>query len=246
MIYRFDTLDSTNTKAKHLALSGAPDGTVVIAEQQTSGRGRMGRSFDSPAGGGIYLSMILRPDCPPTDLMHLTCAVAVAVCDSIEQALHFRPQIKWINDLVYEGKKLAGILTELSINPQSGLVDFAIIGIGINCNRSITDFPDDLQSIACSASMITGHPVHKELLENAMIAQLRSIDLSQKANILKKYKSNCCTIGQSVTILRGESSLQGVAMDIDDNGALIVRFLDGHTEAVDCGEVSIRRPHCYA
>ena len=131
-IFWFDTVDSTNTRAKELAAAGAPHGTVLIADRQTGGRGRLGRSFQSPAGMGIYLSLILRPNCPAAQLMHLTCAVAVSTCDAVEQTLNFRPSIKWINDLVAQRRKLAGILTELSVNPRTGFVDYAVVGIGIN------------------------------------------------------------------------------------------------------------------
>ncbi len=245
MIYRFDTLDSTNTKAKAMALEGATHGTVVIADHQTQGRGRLGRSFDSPAGSGIYMSMILRPQCPPTALMHLTCTVAVAVCDAVERTLGFRPGIKWINDLVVEGKKLAGILTELSIHPQTGLVDFAIVGIGLNCNRTAEDFPPELQSIACSASMITGQTVNKDSLIDAMIQSLNSMDLSRKPTILEQYRQDCITIGKAVSVCKGDSKHEGIALDVDENGALIVLFSDGHTEAVDSGEVSVRGLYGY-
>ena len=123
-IHYFDTIDSTNTEAKRLAAAGAPHGTVLIAGHQTGGRGRMGRSFHSPAGLGIYLSVILRPECAPGDLMHLTCAAAVAMCDAVENAAGFRPGIKWTNDLVYGKRKLGGILTELAFG-SSGRVDYA-------------------------------------------------------------------------------------------------------------------------
>lgn len=239
MIHHFDTLDSTNTKAKAMALEGAPRGTVVVAEHQTGGRGRLGRSFDSPTGG-IYMSMILRPNCPPTQLMHLTCAVAVAVCDAVEQTLSLRPQIKWINDLVFDGKKLGGILTELSINPKTGLVDFAIIGIGLNCNRTVKDFPVELRSMACSASMITGRPVDKDVLLAQILQALNHMELSEKTDILQKYRQDCITLGKEVVVLRGETQRQGVAVDINTEGALLVTFEDGHTETVDSGEVSVR------
>lgn len=245
MIHHFDTLDSTNTKAKAMAQAGAPHGTVVVADHQTGGRGRLGRSFDSPAGG-IYMSMILRPNCPPTQLMHLTCAVAVAVCNGVEQALGFRPQIKWINDLVVNGKKLAGILSELSIDPKTGLVDFGIVGIGINCNRREEDFPPELRTIACSASMITGHPIDKNALLDEIIGTLRSMGLSNKADILQQYRRDCITLGKEVIIHRGTSQLQGTAMDVTLDGALIVNFPDGRTETIDCGEVSVRGLYGYA
>lgn len=246
MIHRFETLDSTNTKAKAMALEGAPHGTVVIAERQTNGRGRLGRSFDSPAGGGIYMSMILRSNCPPTELMHLTCAVAVAVCNGVEKALGFRPGIKWINDLTVGGKKLGGILTELSINPNTGLVDFAIVGIGLNCNRNLEDFPEELRAIACSASIIAGQAIDTDTLITQIICALNSMDLSKKAEIIQQYRQDCVNIRKAVTVIRGDKQRQGTALDVDENGALIVQFLDGHTETIDCGEVSVRGLYAYA
>lgn len=240
MIHRFDSLDSTNVRAKAMALEGAPHGTVVIADHQTAGRGRLGRSFHSPAGSGIYMSIILRPECPPTELMHLTCAVAVAVCDGVEDALGFRPGIKWINDLVAGGKKLAGILTELHIAPTSGLVDHAIVGIGLNCDQRPEDFPPELRSTACSAAMITGGPVHREALIQAIIRQIRAMELGEKAAILRRYRRDCVTLGKEVAVIRGDTTRYGTALDVDENGALIVRFSDAHQEAVDSGEVSVR------
>ena len=128
----FDSIDSTNTYLKKQAILGAPHGTAAIADCQTLGRGRMGRSFQSPGGCGIYLSVLLRPNCPPQDLMHLTCAAAEAMCDAVETTTGLRPGIKWTNDLVVGNRKIAGILTENGLNAQ-GLVDYAIIGTGINC-----------------------------------------------------------------------------------------------------------------
>ncbi|MBE6923753.1 MAG: biotin--[acetyl-CoA-carboxylase] ligase [Ruminococcaceae bacterium] len=240
MIHRFETVDSTNIVAKAMALEGAAHGTVVLAEHQTAGRGRMGRSFHSPASAGIYMSVILRPSCPPTALMHLTCAVAVTACDAVEEALGWRPGIKWINDLVAGGKKLAGILTELHIDPKTGLVDFAIVGIGLNCNQQPEDFPSELRHIACSAAMISGHPIDREPLICAIIQRLQDLELEHKKPILQRYRSDCVTLGQEVDVIRGDSRRKGFALDVDSQGALVVRFEDGHTEAVDSGEVSIR------
>lgn len=244
MIHRFKSLPSTNETAKAMALEGAAQGTVVVAEQQSAGRGRLGRSFHSP-DGGIYMSMILRPQCRPTELMHLTCAVAVAVCDAVEHALGFRPGIKWINDLVADNKKLAGILTELSIEPHTGLVDFAIVGIGLNCNQQPEDFPPELQAIACSARSILGIPVNRASLENEIIHALLTMDLSQKPSIFEQYRKDCITLGKEVAILRGDTRRQAIALDVDENGALLVLYPQGHTEAIDCGEVSVRGLYGY-
>lgn len=242
-IFCFDTVDSTNTQAKELAAAGAPHGTVLIADRQTGGRGRLGRSFQSPAGMGIYLSLILRPNCPAPQLMHLTCAAAVAICDAVEQTLGFRPGIKWINDLVAQRRKLAGILTELSINPRTGLVDYAVVGIGINCQQREEDFPAELRSIAGSAAMVTGSPVDRAQLAAAMILGLERMSrelLTEKAQTMARYRQDCVTIGSEVVVIQNDLRRRGTALDIDDEGGLLVSFPDGSQETVQSGEVSVR------
>ena len=244
-IHWFETIGSTNTRAKQLASGGAPHGTVLIADSQTAGRGRLGRSFQSPAGSGIYMSVILRPRCLPAALMHLTCAAAVAICDGVKNALGFRPAIKWINDLVVDRKKLAGILTELSIDPKTGLVDYAVVGIGINCTQRAEDFPGEIRPIAC---MVTGSKVDRSRLAAAMICALEEMShrlLSEKAAIMAAYRRDCVTIGSQVQVLRSDIRREGTALDIDPDGALLVVFADGSVEAVSSGEVSVRGMYGY-
>lgn len=238
-IHWHDCIDSTNTEAKRLAQIGAPHGTVVIADRQTGGRGRMGRSFSSPAGMGIYMSVILRPGCKAGELMHLTCAVAVSMCDAIESTTGFRPEIKWINDLMACGKKLGGILTELSLVPGTDRVDFAIVGVGINCLQMQEDFPEELQDIAISLASVT-ESVDRAELAAAMICCFAAMDLTQKEGLMARYKRNCCTLGQDIYLIRGEEKIPCHAMDVDKDGALSVIFSDGITEIVTSGEVSTR------
>ena len=243
----FPTISSTNDRLKLLAKQGAPHGTVVLAGHQSAGHGRMGRSFHSPEGMGIYLSLLLRPDCIPGDLMHLTCAAAVAMCDAVEKAAGIRPGIKWTNDLVIGRRKLGGILTELGFTPQ-GAVEYAIIGIGINCRQQETDFPDEIQKIACSLNMVCRAEVSPTRLAAAMLESLAQMDaqlLTEKAVILDAYRSDCITVGKAVSAVRGDSIRYGVARDIDSDGALIVAFDDGTVEAVNAGEVSIRGMYGY-
>lgn len=242
----FETTDSTNTQAKRLAAAGAPEGTVLIAAHQTAGRGRLGRQFHSPAVVGIYMSLILRPRCRPEKLMHLTCAAGVAACDAVEEVLPFRPGIKWINDLVHHRKKLAGILVELLFDMQ-GNVDAAIVGIGINCNHCVQDFPPELQSIATSAAMITGNPVDRSALAAAMIRRFYSMNKSllQPAKTMDQYRQDCVTVGQQVSIHRGESIRYGRALSIDCDGGLVVEYDDGEIATVTFGEVSVRGMYGY-
>lgn len=242
LVYWYNAIPSTNTEAKSMATKGAPHGTVLIADCQTAGRGRLGRSFCSPAGTGIYMSVILRPNCPPGDLMHLTCATAVAICDAVEETLGFRPGIKWINDLVWNRKKLAGILTELSIDPKTSLVDYAVVGIGINCNQRPEDFPAELRPIACSAAMAAGFPIDRSRLAAAMIRQLEAMSRSLhcRTPLMDRYRQDCVTVGAEVTVIRGEEQQQGKALEVNDDGSLLVAFPDGHTASVSSGEVSVR------
>ena len=244
----FETIDSTNTRAKELSVQGAPAGTVLIADNQTGGRGRRGRSFHSPAGTGIYMSVILRPNCPPARLMHLTCAAAVAMCDAVEAAVGIRPDIKWTNDLVCGSRKISGILTELGLSP-TGMVDYAIIGVGINCCQSGSDFPEDIRSIAGSLHSVTGKIIDRARVAAAMLDALYKMDqtlLTEKAAILTRYRRDCVTLGREISLVRADGIVRhGTALDINEEGALIVRFSTGETETVNSGEVSIRGMYGY-
>ena len=247
-IHWMESTESTNTLAKTLAAEGAPHGTVVIADRQTGGRGRLGRSFFSPAGKGIYMSLILRPQCPPHKLLHLTCAAAVAACDAIERVTQLRPGIKWTNDLILNEKKLGGILTELSFSPGNEDNYAAIIGIGINCSQIPADFDPSIRHIATSLSIAGRENLSRAKLCAALIQALQEMDaslLDDKAGILSRYRQNCITIGKDVCVVRGDEVRHGHALDIDDAGALLVSFPDGHTEAVNSGEVSVRGLYGY-
>ena len=242
-----DETGSTNDDLKKLARQGAPHGTVLLADRQTGGHGRMGRNFHSPGGVGIYLSILLRPDCAPGELMHLTCATAVAMCDAVENAAGFRPGIKWTNDLVYKKRKLGGILTELGLTSK-GTVDYAIIGIGINCCQKETDFAPDIQHIAGSLSMVTGRDIDRAKVAAAMMEALFQMDqrlISGKQEMLERYRADCITVGQDISLLRGDEIRHGHALTVDDNGALVVLFPDGTLEAVNSGEVSVRGMYGY-
>lgn len=245
-LYYFTTIDSTNTRAKEMAAQGVPHGTVLIADSQTGGRGRMGRSFHSPAGCGIYLSMILRPDCPAKDLMHLTCATAVAAADGIQAAAGLRPGIKWTNDLVAGRKKLGGILTELSLD-SNGNVEYAVIGIGINCSQKTGDFPEELRGIATSLQLAAGKAIDRAGVIAQILAALQrmSENLRDPIATLDRYRADCITVGQEISLVRGDEVRHGKALDVDDNGALVVEFADGTKQAVQSGEVSIRGMYGY-
>lgn len=243
----FDTLPSTNDHLKALARQGAAEGTAILADRQTGGHGRMGRSFHSPGGMGVYLSVLLRPRCTGEQLLHLTCAVAVTMCDAVESVAGFRPGIKWTNDLVWNRRKLGGILTELGFR-SDGTVDYAILGIGINCCQQEADFPEDIRGFAGSLTMAAGRPVSREALASAMLVSLAEMNgklLTQKDAILRQYRGDCVTLGQDISIHRGEQVYHGHALDIDDSGCLVIAREDGKPEHVSSGEVSIRGMYGY-
>lgn len=241
-LYWYDTIDSTNTRAKALAKEGAPHGTVLVAGTQTGGRGRMGRSFSCAPGMGVYLSVILRPRCRAESLMHLTCAAGLAGCKAVEQVCGVRPQIKWPNDLLLGGKKLGGILTELGFD-RDDLVDYAIIGIGINCNQKTKDFPPPLQAIATSLQDSLGITCPPAKLAGALMEAFYEMStrlFDSKEQWMLHYRKNCATLGQNISVIHGETVRYGKALDVDEDGGLLVEFENGHTETVNSGEVSIR------
>ena len=206
----------------------------------------MGRSFQSPKGMGVYLSVILRPNCEPSQLMHLTCAAGVAMMDAVEAVSGIRPQVKWINDLVINGKKLGGILTEMAL--EKGLVDYAVIGIGINCLQKEADFPPEISQIATSLSMSARKTVLPEALAAAMVDALWKLSetvFTCKTQIMDRYRNHCVTLGKEIQVLRGDTVLPGKAIGMDDTGGLLVEYPNGTTQTVSSGEVSVRGMYGY-
>lgn len=240
------SVGSTNDILKELARQGAPQGTALVAGHQSAGHGRRGRSFSSPSDMGVYLSILLRPYCAPAALMHLTCAVGTAMCDAVEAAAGFRPGIKWTNDLVCGKRKLGGILTELIID--RGIVEGCVIGIGINCSQQAEDFPPELRDMAASLAMITGSPVSRAGLAAAMLDALHRMNetlIDGKEQTLSRYRRDCITLGQEVSLVQGDEVRHGYALGIDSSGALLVRLPTGRVEAVNSGEVSVRGMYGY-
>ena len=181
--------------------------------------------------------------------MHLTCAAAVAACNGVEAASQLRPQIKWTNDLVVQGKKLGGILTELSVNAKTGCVEWAVIGIGINCLHRREDFPEELQTMTTSLLQLTGDSIAPGLLAGHIVNSLFAMDhalLTEKSAIMDTYRADCMTVGQDVVLLRGDIRRYGKALSITDQGGLLVAFTDGAVETVDSGEISVRGLYGYA
>ena len=237
-----EEVDSTNNIAKQLGAQGAPHGTVVVTERQTGGRGRLGRSFVSPPGG-VYLSVLLRPELPLERLMHLTALAAVATRRAIDDCCGLAPDIKWMNDLLWQDKKLCGILTELSCEAESGRLEYAVIGIGVNCNTRLSELPPEVQKRATSLREAAGREIDINALAAAMIARLQELDAvlrGDRGPWMREYRGACVTLGKQVLLLRAGESRPAFALDVDDDAGLIVRYEDGTTGTVSSGEVSVR------
>lgn len=250
-LHCFEEIDSTNTYAKKIALTGASDGSVVVADCQTAGRGRMERRFQSPKGKGIYLTALLRPDLPPERLMLVTALAGVAVCQAVEQVCGLHPGLKWPNDPVVGGKKLCGILTEMSLEGESGRLQYLVLGIGLNVLQQPEDFSPDVAEMATSLLQATGKPVSRAALAAAEIeaidrlyTALRTGDLSE---YLAAYRRDCVNLGKTVQLIAPDGSRETVtAVGIDEDFGLVVRDGDGNERTVRSGEVSVRGLYGYA
>jgi len=237
------TAESTNDLAKTLARQGAPHGTAVLARRQTAGRGRLGRSFLSPEGG-IYLSVILRPDFAAEELMSLTALLASCAICAVEEGAGIRPQVKWVNDLVLENKKLAGILTEPAFTGD-GKLDFVVCGVGLNCNTDPNAFDPEVKSLATSLREVTGQAQDENLLAACLIKHLpRACLREEKELLLSAYRASCITLGKTVRVL-GEKEYTATALDVDENAALVVRDEKGNLHRISAGEVSVRGLYGY-
>lgn len=238
-----DTVESTNVTAQQLAAQGAPHGTVVLAEHQTAGKGRLGRSFVSPDGMGIYCSVILRLPKSPENLFYLTPMAAEAVRRAIRQTTGLAPQIKWVNDLVLDGRKLCGVLTQLQCGTAGETA--VILGIGINCRQQPEDFPEELRQIATSLEQGLRQPVDRELVTAELLRQLHAATEDAPTPWLDSYRRHCLTLGQDVQLIQGDTRRTAHADDIDAQGALLVTLPDGSRERVFSGEVSVRGLYGY-
>lgn len=248
-------VDSTNNYCKDLARKGAEAGTVVISDHQTGGKGRRGRSFESPAGVGIYLSYLMRPVTGIEKISEITCWTAVAVCQAIKDAYGFEPQIKWVNDVLMNRMKICGILTEASVEAESGTIDSLVIGIGINVNEKRSDFPGELSSVASSISIENGGQLFmRSELACALIKRLDELSSGWPVShdsYLEAYRSLCITPGNHIaafSTMAGDSEhREGEALSVSDDFSLEVRF-DGSdgTTLLKSGEVSVRGLYGYA
>lgn len=235
-------IDSTNNEAKRLAAAGEPEGTIVVAESQTGGKGRLARSFFSPPGKGIWFSVILRPPFLPQEAPKCTLMVAVAVARAMH-AFGLTAGIKWPNDIMYENKKLVGILTEMSATMEG--INHIVIGTGINVNIAREDFPEELQDVATSLAIMNGAPVPRVEFFRAVLRAFDDLYASVLAGgftaVFDEWRRYSITLGQEVRVIgvRTGEEFYGTAVDIDADGALLVDTAEGQRRVL-AGDVSIR------
>ena len=237
------TCSSTNDLMKAMAEEGAREGTVLVAGEQTRGKGRLGRSFTSAAGKGVYLSALLRPDLPPEALLPLTGFTAEAMVRAVRRVADPEPGIKWVNDLLLHGKKICGILTESAFS-SGGRLKYVVVGVGLNVNYDLADFPPELQTLAGSLKTETGRSFPLPLVAAAMIEELDALYdallAGGAAPYLTAYRQHCLTLKKDVLLLQNGNTVPAHALDVDEALGLLVRFPDGRETLIRSGKASVR------
>lgn len=241
-VQALDCVDSTNTRLKALAAAGAPEGTVLLAEEQTAGRGTRGRPFASPRGKGLYLSVLLRPQVPLDELFTLTSWAAVAFREGIQSACGAQPTIKWLNDLYLGQGKLCGILTELSLLGESGEADYVVLGVGVNLTQTPEDFrTQGLEGVAVSLAMEGYHP-ERHLLAAHLLANVEDMVRAfpqGREDYLRRYRTHCTTLGRAVSFCTGGQVRTGTALDVDDRFALLIDCGDPDPYPLSSGSITL-------
>jgi BirA family transcriptional regulator, biotin operon repressor / biotin---[acetyl-CoA-carboxylase] ligase len=242
VLHWFAEVGSTNDVAKQLADEGAAHGEVVVAEAQSAGRGRRGRSWASPPGRNVYLSVVLRPDLPPARAPELTLLGSVAACQAVRQA-GVPAAIKWPNDLLVGDRKLAGILTEMAAEVDQ--VQWVVLGIGVNVNAQAEDFPEEVRDLATSMALERRHPIPRALFAAALLTALEEwLDRHAAEGfepVRQAWRELSGTLGREVRVRTGEGEVVGVAEDVDAAGALLVRTSQGPRRVI-AGDVELLRP----
>lgn len=237
----YSTLLSTSHTAKQLALEGAKHGTIIIANEQTGGRGRMGRSFFSPKDGGLYMSLILRPEISLDSSTLITSAAAVAVCRTLEKTTGVKAGIKWVNDIYCNGKKICGILTEAIMDFESNSISAIVIGIGINVSTARGEFPKELEKKAESLIHVTERPLSRNRIAGVLINEVLWIlkELGSE-ELIQEYKSRSIVLGKEIEVLYNQQSRKAMVLDIDERGGLLVEYENQEKQVLTSGEISIR------
>jgi BirA family biotin operon repressor/biotin-[acetyl-CoA-carboxylase] ligase len=240
-VYRVGTVGSTNTALWALADAGEPEGSVLVADEQTAGRGRAGRAWFSPRGGGLWLSVLLRPGRPAAEVAGLSVATALSVASALRETPGVDARVKWPNDVVADGRKLGGVLLESRQSP-GGLVESVIVGVGINVNLAPADLPPDLASSATSLSALVGGAVSAPDVLRAVLARYDEDWRLFCARGLEPFRARwaalSATLGRPVEVARGGGTVRGVAVDLSPSGALVVEAEGGRRVEVWHGDVA--------
>lgn len=238
----FQTVSSTNTVLKNMAEQGAPEGTILIASEQTAGRGRMGRSFYSPSGTGVYMSFLLRPSFLPTQSLYITTAAAVAVAEAIEFVTKRPTQIKWVNDVYLDGHKTCGILTEAAFDTEKNRLSYAVLGIGINMRTPPGGYPEELRPIITSVFSESSYNTEsRDRIVAEVISRFwRFYESIPEKPFLYEYRKRSLLEGKSVDVISGNKRRPAMALDIDDEFRLHIRYSEGAEEYLQSGEVSVK------
>lgn len=237
----YNQTESTNSLLRAKAADGAPDGYTVLALSQTAGRGRRGRSFYSPAGTGVYMSILLRPEnMLPSQAVRLTTMAAVAACEAIEEISGEKAWIKWVNDIYVDGKKVSGILTEGSFGLENGNMDYVVLGIGFNAELPENGFPDEIASVAGAVFHERLQDGKNRLAAGFLNGFISYYNAGDSADYINKYRRRSLVTGKKIKVLFPEGSRQAVALDVDEECRLAVRFEDGSIEKLSSGEISVR------
>lgn len=235
------TAKSTNTLVYEKAVSGQAEGYAVFSNEQTEGRGRYGRTFYSPCKTGIYMSLLLRPDSySAKQAVRITTMAAVAMCETIEAVSGKQAQIKWVNDIFIDGKKVCGILTDASFGLESGMLEFAVLGIGLNVYYPSGGFPDDIRDIAGAVFHETRHDMKNRLAAEFLNRFMAYYAAENQCGYIEKYRERCFVIGRHIMVNNGDRSRGALALGIDDACRLLVRYDDGTEEYLMSGDISIR------
>lgn len=239
----FEETTSTNDVMEKLARDGVREGVVVFAESQTRGRGRLGRKWLSPGRKGLWFSVLLRPELRPQETTQLTVASATALWRAVQSVAGVRPEIKWPNDILIGGKKVAGILTEMSAEVDR--VRHVILGIGVDVNLGPGEFPPELRKLATSLRIETGRPILRAELAVAILRELDAdyarVCAGEFAALADEWEAHCSTLGHNVAIQMGERKIRGRAEALDDDGALLLRTEHGHLEHIIGGDVTLEK-----
>lgn len=237
----FDCVDSTNNVVRQLAGDGAAEGTVVIAQRQTGGKGRLGRSFFSPSGTGLYLSMLLRPKMQVGQAVRITTCAALAVCEAVEKATGKSCDIKWVNDVYFDGRKICGILTEASLSMENGGIDYAVLGIGVNVYEPQGGFPNELKGVAGAVCQSRTAELKNKLAGGIISSFMRYYADIDKGAFRDDYSKRLMWKGEDIYIISGESKTPCRVVDVDDECRLQVVYENGERGIISSGEISIRK-----